>query len=77
VGGTDSGAVYRFNDVPLGVFSGADAAASYPGEAADARLGECIVNVGDLDDDGDANVGVSATGYIDSTGAITGAVYTL
>ena len=76
-GGAESGAVYRFNDVPLGVFGGADAHAHYPGPAADARLGECTVNVGDVTGDGDDDVGVSATGYVNPAGEITGAVYTL
>ncbi len=76
-GGVDSGSVYRFNEVPLGVFGGTDADASYPGEAASARLGECVVNVGDLDGDGSDDVGVSATGYVNSAGETTGAIYEL
>jgi len=76
-GGAESGAVYRFNDAPSGSVGGGDADASYPGEAAGALLGECIVNVGDVDNDGDDDAGVSATGYIDGSGQITGAVYTL
>ncbi len=75
LGGAESGAVYRFNDAAPGTFTGADAAAAYGGESPDARLGECIVNVGDTDGDGFEDVGVSATGYLDPSGTVPGAVY--
>ena len=76
-GGAGSGAVYRFNVVTAGSFGGAEADASYPGEAAGAGLGECIVNLGDTDGDGQEDAGVSASGYTDSSGVVTGAVYVL
>jgi hypothetical protein len=77
LGALESGAVYRFNNVPTGVLGAADADAGYPGEAADARLGERIVNVGDVDGDGRDDAGVSATGFVNDAGETTGAVYTL
>ena len=74
-GGPGSGAVYRFNDATAGIFGGAEADASYPGEAAGAALGECIVNIGDTDGDGQEDAGVSASGYTDASGVVTGALY--
>ncbi|GDX78488.1 hypothetical protein LBMAG42_02990 [Deltaproteobacteria bacterium] len=76
-GGANSGGLYRFNDAITGTFGGAEADASYPGESIDARLGTCVVNVGDTDGDGREDAGVCAPGYLDSSGVATGAVYVL
>ena len=76
-GGSGTGTVYRFNHLSAGTFSAADADAHYDGANVDAATGGSIVNIGDTDGDGYDDAGITATGYLDGTGLVVGAVYVL
>lgn len=76
-GGADSGAVFRFNGLPLGSFSAGDADAAYAGESAGAEAGTSLLFLNDYDGDTREDVAVGAPGFTDSAGLFPGAVYVL
>ena len=76
-GGADSGAVFRFNGLPSGLFAASDADAAYAGESAGDEVGASLMMLEDYDGDGRADIAVGAPGFADGTGLFPGGVYVL
>lgn len=76
-GGSNAGAVYRFNGLPTGTLGASDADAIYVGEAAGAAVGTSLLFLDDHDADGREDVAIGAPGFVDGTGLVPGAVYVL